>query len=113
MECFSWRLTRKIGGGTIATLGNTALGYGPKDKFNPELWGGGGNLTNFFFEEYSLNENDILGECWGKAIEYYLDDFPIQWQERSFNDTSLDAKTVTEWILFGDPSLKIGGYSQD
>ena len=23
-----------------------------------------------------------------------------------------DAKTIEQWVLFGDPSLKIGGYSQ-
>jgi len=26
------------------------------------------------------------------------------------NDSADDAKTVQQWVLFGDPSLKIGGY---
>lgn len=110
-ECFSWLLTRKIGGGTIATFGNTALGYGPKDKFDPSQGGGGGNISAFFFEEIGINGNDILGECWGHAISSHLDNFPIKWNENSFNDSSIDAKTVTNWLLMGDPSLKIGGYS--
>ena len=110
-ESFSWRLTRKIGGGTIATLGNTALGYGPADKFDPSQGGGGGNVSAYFFEEIGINGNDILGECWGYAISKHLDNYPILWNENSFNDSSIDAKTVTNWLLMGDPSLKIGGYS--
>ena len=111
LESFSWRLTRKIGGGTIATLGNTALGYGPADKFDPSQGGGGGNVSAYFFEEIGINGNDILGECWGYAISKHLDNYPILWNENSFNDSSIDAKTVTNWLLIGDPSLKIGGYS--
>ncbi|MCK4365742.1 MAG: hypothetical protein KAW45_06800 [Thermoplasmatales archaeon] len=110
-ESFSWLLTRKIGGGTIATFGNTALGYGPKDKLDPSSGGGGGNLSAYFFEEIGINGNDILGECWGYAISSHLDNFPILWAENSFNDSSIDVKTVTNWLLMGDPSLKIGGYS--
>jgi hypothetical protein len=110
-ECFSWRLTRKIGGGTIATIGNTALGYGCGDKLDPSQGGGGGNLTAYFFEAYGMNNTDILGAAWGKAISSYLDEFPIHWNENSYNDTSIDAKTVLQWHLMGDPSLKIGGYS--
>ena len=111
LESFSWLLTRKIGGGTIATIGNSALGYGPKDKFDPRSGGGGGPLTEYFFEEIGMNNNDILGECWGYAISSYLDELPIQWYNNSFNDSTIDAKTVTNWLLMGDPSLKIGGYS--
>jgi len=110
-ECFSWRLARKIGGGTIATIGNTALGYGPKDKLDPSQGGGGGDIATYFFEAYGINNTDILGEAWGKAISSYLDEFPIKWSENSYNDTTIDAKTVEQWLLIGDPSLKIGGYS--
>jgi len=111
-ECFSWRLTRKIGGGSIATIGNTALGYGSDDKLDPKKGGGGGNLTTYFFEAYGKNKIDNLGKAWGLAISYYLDEFPIQWDENSNNDTTIDAKTVMQWVLMGDPSLKIGGYSK-
>ncbi|KYK29398.1 hypothetical protein AYK20_05470 [Thermoplasmatales archaeon SG8-52-1] len=109
-ECFSWRLTRKIGGGSIATIGNTALGYGSEDKLNPNKGGGGGNLTTFFFEAIGMNKIEFLGEAWSAAISQYIDKFPILWDENSNNDTTIDAKTVTQWVLMGDPSLKIGGY---
>ena len=109
-ECWSWRLTRKIGGGSIATIGNTALGYGPVDKLDPSAGGGGAHLSVYFFEEYGQNGTDILGKAWGNAINTYLKNHPIKWNENSFNDTTIDVKTVQEWVLIGDPSLKIGGY---
>lgn len=111
-ESFSWRLTRKIGGGSIATIGNTALGYGWGDKNDPNLGGGGGNLSAYFFEAIGINGIDILGKAIDYALSSYLDEFPIKWDENSFNDTTIDAKTVTNWFLMGDPSLKIGGYAQ-
>ena len=53
----------------------------------------------------------MVFSVWGKAIESYLVDHPINWCENSYNDSSIDAKVVEQWVLFGDPSLKIGGYS--
>ena len=110
-ECWSWWLTRKIGGGAIATIGCSGLGYGKEDKKNPELDGGGDYINVLFFKEIGKNNVDILGKAWGDAISSYIDDYyPIQWNQWAFNDTALDAKTVQEWVLLGDPSLKIGGY---
>ena len=113
LECWSWLLTRKIGGGSIATIGNTGLGYTPEDKKDPSKGGGSSDLEVRFFEEYGQNGVDILGELWGKSIDAYLKNLPINWDEKSFNDTALDAKTVQQWTLIGDPSLKIGGYEQN
>jgi len=110
LECITWRLTRKIGGGTIATIGNTGLGYGPKDKKDPSQGGAAEPLISNFFGEIGLNNTQYLGEAIGKGICSFLDEFPIYWHENSYNDSSIDAKTVLEWVLFGDPSLKIGGY---
>ena len=109
-ECFGWRLNSNLFGGTIATIGNTGLGYGPGDKFDPSAGGANPPLINNFFSEIGMNNTDILGEAWGKAVCKFLDDYPINLNENSYNDTSIDAKTVLEWILLGDPSLKIGGY---
>ena len=109
-ECWSWHLTRKIGGGSIATLGCTGLGYGKEDKQDPSQGGGGDWLNVLFFKEYGENQYEFLGEVWGNAIASYLEEFPIDWSQHAFNDTALDAKTVQEWVLLGDPSLKIGGY---
>ncbi|MBU0497303.1 MAG: hypothetical protein KKC68_03700, partial [Candidatus Thermoplasmatota archaeon] len=111
MECWSWRLTRKINGGAIAVISNTAFSYGPEYRQNPNQWAGEDRLEVQFFEEYGVNRIDILGETWGRSIKSYLDYLPIDWNERSFNDSAMDAKTVQQWILIGDPSLKIGGYT--
>ena len=52
---------------------------------------------------------DILGELWGNSISGYLDD------ENAMLSYMPSLKWIhyvclEEWILFGDPSLKIGGY---
>jgi len=109
-ECWSWWLTRKIGGGAIATLGCSGLGYGKEDKQDPSQGGAGDWLEVLFFQQYGEHHVDVLGETWGNAVSTYLDEFPIDWSQQAFNDTALDAKTVQEWVLLGDPSLKIGGY---
>lgn len=112
-ECFSWWLTRKIGGGTIATLGNTGLGYGKVGE-SGDLDGDGvndpdcvealgGYIETQFFKAYGVDEVDILGEVWAQAVNTYLEVYPGM-------DAKLDAKTVEQWPILGDPSLKIGGY---
>jgi hypothetical protein len=46
----------------------------------------------------------------GETVSDYLDHFPINWNQGATNDSADDAKSVQQWVLFGDPSLKIGGY---
>ena len=107
-ECWGWKLTRKIGGGSIATIGCSGLGMTKEDKSTLE--GASDYLDPQLFYEYGINGTDILGELWGKAISNYLDKYPINWNTNSSWDYAFDAKTVQQYILFGDPSLKIGGY---
>ncbi len=107
-ECWGWRLTRKIGGGSIATIGCSGLGMTKEDKESQE--GASDYLDPQFFWEYGVNGTDILGETWGKAITNYLKKYPINWSTPAGSDAAIDAKTVQQWILLGDPSLKIGGY---
>jgi len=57
-----------------------------------------------------MNHTEILGEIWGNVIKNYLKTYPIDWNTPAGSNSALDAKTVQEWILLGDPSLKIGGY---
>jgi hypothetical protein len=111
-KCWSWWLNSKIGGGTIAIIGNTGLGYGRVGETG-DLDGDnitepdcveklGGFIETEFFRIYA-DGIDIIGETWGEAVNTYLDHFPgMSYQ--------LDAKTVQQWALLGDPSLKIGGY---
>lgn len=107
-ECWGWWITRKIGGGAIATIGSTGIGFVNLDKRSGV--GAGSYLEKRFFWEYGVNNTEILGEMWGKAIKNYLDTFPINWSEYAGSDSSIDAETVESYILIGDPTLKIGGY---
>ena len=108
-ECWSWKLTRIIGGGSIATIGNTALGMSKEDKNSRQ--GAGDFMDVQLFYEYGVNGTRILGDAWGHAITNYLNKYPINWSTPSAKDYAIDAKTVQEWALFGDPSLRIGGYA--
>lgn len=108
-ECWSWVLTRKSGGGAIATIGYTGLEwvatYGWDNDDIPDCTQYySGYIDNRFFHAYGVDGVDILGEACGQAITEYLDRFSgprrAKW----------DTKTPQQWLLIGDPSLKIGGY---
>ena len=104
--CLGWQLIRKSNGGAIATIGPTSLGY-----LGYEFPGGGLDWLELkFFEEYA-NGSNILGEIWKDALQKYVYTFPVDWDiPSSETSCAVDVKTVQEWILLGDPSLKIGGY---
>ncbi|KAA0004029.1 MAG: hypothetical protein FE048_00175 [Thermoplasmata archaeon] len=107
-ECWSWHLVKMSGKGSIATLGYTGLGYGAvgdgdKDGIPDCIQYNGGYIEAQFFKAYGEDGKDILGEAWGQAITEYINKFPPM-------DDRIDCKTVEEWCLLGDPSLKIGGY---
>ena len=53
----------------------------------------------------SSNGIDMLGKAWGYSIMNYLITYP------GMSD-KWDAKVVEQWLIIGDPSLKIGGYNQ-
>ena len=111
-ECWSWWLTRKIGGGSLATLGNTGLGYGAVGEHGdldedgvtePDCLEALGGYWFLKFYEAFDEGYDILGETWVMTESKYLDTFPgMSYQA--------DAKTVEQMALLGDPSLQIGGY---
>ena len=102
-ETFSWRLISNPNGGAIASMGNTGLGYGMPGK---ELTTGGGDswITIEFFRQYGEENQQILGDAYMQTLNTYIDTFDM---------TDLSAghpKTITQWVLLGDPTLKIGGY---
>ncbi len=112
-ECFSWHLARKKDGGAIASMGNTGLGYGAVGNHgdidgdgvdNPDTVEAVGGYQEVMFFKAIDEGVDILGEAWGTANRYYMNTFPPM-------DDQTDCKTVEQWPLLGDPSLKIGGYS--
>jgi len=112
LECWAWKLTSKLFGGAIAVMSNTGLGMTKEDKKSVE--GAGDYMDPQFFYVYGNNQSDILGECWGKAIDRYIDAFPVDWTISDnlayVYDVKYDLKTPQQFTLFGDPSLKIGGY---
>lgn len=104
-ECFSWRLVSLPDRGAIATIGNTGLGYGRLGR-NCTSDGGDGWITTEFFKQYGTEGYDILGDVFMNTQISYLDEF----EEELYNLPEGHAKTVQQLILFGDPTLKIGGY---
>jgi len=107
-NCWAWWLTSKKGGGAIATIANTGLGtHGEDDSDNNSIadylevldgW-----LELRFLEFYGKENRYILGENHGDTMTGYLHRF-------LGDEAKMDVKMVQQWELFGDPSLKIGGY---
>jgi len=91
--CFAWYFIRHPYGGAIATVGATRVAYTGVDEDGPH-WGAS-YLAYKFFSAY--RETHVLGEIFAKAqIEYV--------------SSMWDTWTIEEFILLGDPTLKIGGY---
>ena len=109
-ECWGWRMTRKIGGGSIATLGCSALGYTKEDK--DSFVGGLDEVEGQFFVEYRHHGHTVLGDAWKAAVSSYVNHYPIDWFSEAVSDSWIDAKVAQSWALFGDPSLQIGGYAE-
>lgn len=112
-ECWGWRMTRKINGGSIATFGCTGLGHTKEDKNT--FAGGINELEVQLFRQYGYYNMHHVGDMLTRAISWYLDTYPVNWDVTSPNelkDTWVDVQVVQSYILFGDPSLQIGGYPE-
>jgi len=109
-RCWSWNLVRQKNGGSIATIGNTGLGWGDGGEACTASLDGW--ITSHFFQVYyNLRnlDNCTLGMVHGQTISEYITSFDPD--NSIIHDTdNRDEKTVEQWILLGDPSLKIGGY---
>ncbi|MBN1280841.1 MAG: hypothetical protein JXA00_04250 [Candidatus Thermoplasmatota archaeon] len=96
--CFCWGLVVKGNGGAIASTGCTGYGFGSSGDpvaLSAEL------EMNFFWQ---IGNNSVtnLGTAHSTAIQKYIN-------ENTMSRTG--AFCITNWQLFGDPSLKFGGYS--
>lgn len=91
--CFAWYFIRHPYGGAIATVGATRVAYTGVDEDGPH-WGAS-YLAYKFFSAY--RETHVLGEVFAKAQMEYVSSMWDTW-------------TIEEFILLGDPTLKIGGY---
>ena len=95
--CFAWRMVSMQKGGAIATIGATRVSYGLIDSSG--VRGGCCYLALKFFESYQTSE--YLSQMLVSAKNDYIDN--VSW---------LNPLIVQEFILLGDPSLKIGGYAE-
>jgi hypothetical protein len=102
-ECWSWNLVSQQHDGFIAAIGNSGLGWGVGGEHCVEY--NEGYLTSHFFQVYTILSQqgyDTLGMVHSETINQYIDRFLP-------NTDLLDRKTIEEWVLLGDPSLRIGG----
>ena len=99
-NCLAWHLVKEPNGGGIASLASTGIAYGIEGHSQIERWTGW--IETHFYEYYrDTQTNYNLGKIWERTIREYLN---------RFKTSDADYKTVEEWILFGDPSLTVGGY---
>ncbi|MCX6667767.1 MAG: C25 family cysteine peptidase [Euryarchaeota archaeon] len=98
-ECWSWHMVSKRNGGSIAVIGNTGLGYIYPGDYT--LNGLEGWIDTRFFYEIGVQGKTTLGQAHSQAITDYVENFPV-------HTDRIDCKTIQQWTLLGDPSLKIG-----
>jgi len=108
-ECWAWKLVSVKNGGSIATMAYTGLDWFATEDWNSDsipdcvqFFSGYANTQ--FFKNYGVNGKTILGQAHTQTLIDYLNAYPPMLEK-------LDCKTVQEFVLLGDPSLQIGGYS--
>jgi len=97
----AWEIVKKPDGGAIASIACTTLSLGLYGKVATARCNG--YMDVHLFEGY--RRNNIAGSMLQFAQNHYLNDD----NALRFNDPS-DYLTIQEYNLFGDPTLKIGGY---
>ena len=66
------------------------------------------NFSGYELCQKWLAKKKLLGEAWGEAIKEYLKNDAWEGAAKSFH-----MKAVEEFEIFGDPTLKIGGYERN
>jgi len=117
-QCWSWYMVQLPNTGSIATIGNTGLGWGWEGEFCT-IGAGDGWISSEFFrtygDHYGQEEFETLGQVYQQTQTSYVNTFKDYtlsecWWFPDFGWDSIDAQAVQQWVLLGDPSLKIGGY---
>jgi hypothetical protein len=91
---FAWSFLKKVIGGAIATIGATRPAYTWVDEDG--VYAGAGYLDVHFFKAYE--EGVTVGEMMTSSQNDYI------------NNVGEDFFTIEEYMILGDPSLKVGGY---
>lgn len=95
LPCFAWYLIKKPLGGAVATIGATRVAFTMVSEHGAH--GGAGFMNVHFFKAYE--PGIMVSHMLVSAQVDYLNEG--EWK---------DCITLEEFILVGDPSLKIGGY---
>jgi len=119
-QCWSWYLVQLPNTGSIATIGNTGLGWGWEGEFCT-VGAGDGWISSEFFKQYGQHYGQegyqTLGQIYQQTQTSYVNTFkdftlPECWWYPDLGWDAIDAQSVQQWPLLGDPSLQIGGYPQ-
>jgi hypothetical protein len=100
--CFSWALVILKKGGAIASTGCTGLGLGPVNNISGVLQNSAALEANFFYE-IGQDGATTLGAAHGGAIRKFVTE--------NANVNVDEGFCIVEYQLFGDPSLRLGGFS--
>jgi len=92
--CFAWFITKIKNAGAIATIGATRIAFTGVSESG--VHSGAGFLNVHFYEGYY--QGVTVSQMFANAQNEYL------------NYVGKDCLTIEEFILLGDPSLKVGGY---
>jgi hypothetical protein len=111
-ECWSWYMVKLPNTGAIATLGNTGYGWGSEGDVCT-IGTGDGWISTEFFRQYGEENLHILGDAFSQAVSSYIShhkSLVLNYWRDDYGWDGIDEKTVLQWVMLGDPSLKIGGY---
>ncbi len=92
-QCFAWSFLARQNAGAIATIGATRTAYTWVDANG--VYGGAGYLDVHFFDSYE--EGVTVGQMLTGSQNAYI------------QNVGPDYFTIEEFILLGDPSLRVGG----
>lgn len=101
-ESLGWWITRLENGGTIATLGPSALGYGYIGEHTTQ--GLGGWFWPEMIRQYAQEDQTVLGDAFTQTLNSFITEFGPGLSQMGI----INAKTVQEMIVLGDPTLVMG-----
>jgi hypothetical protein len=108
----AWEFVRHTNGGAIASIACTSGGIMILSNLCARSYHG--HMILSLFRAYKSGF-DRIGDIWSQSIINYLnddealklgDDFSIF----NWHNTLSNHFVIEEWALFGDPTLKVGGY---
>lgn len=108
-ECLGWNMVKKSTGGSIAHLGSSSTAWGSTGDTNKDgipdsaQYGYTSGICTEFFRIYGKGNKTILGDI-------YIDALTCIIEENNAQRNRVQCKCIQEFILLGDPSLKVGGY---